>query len=49
MATVDAEEAAVAEGVAAVETPFEEPVAVEAAPAAAETAPAAAEAEQKAE
>ena len=48
-ATVDAEEAAVAEVVAAVETPFEEPVAVEAAPAAAETAPAAAEAEQKAE
>ena len=47
-ATVDAEEAAVAEVVAAVETPFEEPVAVEAAPAAAETAPAA-EAEQKAE
>ena len=33
-ATVDAEEAAVAEVVAAVETPFEEPVAVEAAPAA---------------
>ena len=48
-ATVDAEEAAVAEVVAAVETPFEEPVAVEAAPAAAETAPAAAEAELKAE
>ena len=48
-ATVDAEEAAVAEVVAAVETPFEEPVAVETAPAAAETAPAAAEAEQKAE
>ena len=48
-ATVDAEEAAVAEVVAAVETPFEEPVAVEAAPAAAETAPAAAETEQKAE
>ena len=47
-ATVDAEEAAVAEVMAAVETPFEEPVAVEAAPAAAETAPAA-EAEQKAE
>ena len=47
-ATVDADEAAVAEVVAAVETPFEEPVAVEAAPAAAETAPAA-EAEQKAE
>ena len=47
-ATVDAEEAAVAEVVAAVETPFEEPVAVEAAPAAAETAPAA-EAEQTAE
>ena len=47
-ATVDAEEAAVAEVVAAVETPFEELVAVEAAPAAAETAPAA-EAEQKAE
>ena len=47
-ATVDAEEAAVAEVVAAVETPFEEPVAVEAAPAAAETAPAAAEAAQKA-
>jgi len=47
-ATVDAEEAAVAEVVAVVETPFEEPVAVEAAPAAAETAPAA-EAEQKAE
>ncbi|WP_302385624.1 30S ribosomal protein S2 [uncultured Alistipes sp.] len=47
-ATVDAEEAAVAEVVAAVEPPFEEPVAVEAAPAAAETAPAA-EAEQKAE
>ena len=47
-ATVDDEEAAVAEVVAAVETPFEEPVAVEAAPAAAETAPAA-EAEQKAE
>ena len=47
-ATVDAEEAAVAEVVAAVETPFEEPVAVEAAPAAAETAPAA-EAEKKAE